>query len=209
MKRAIILLIIFTGIMAWSAGAILAEEDYNPIRPQLKLKFRYIVEHIEQKDRGWEMTIVKASFPDSVTYTWLRPQKDGKDWKGTRILLDLKTSRNFNPWYKKDESKATADTSPWISQQVLKELRERGRADNFREGGTGALNWAAVDLAVKDRIVFPVLLNGKPEALHAFKLNKGLTIWNNPNNPLILEYEPLGIPLFTSVVGWKLIEIQY
>ncbi|HEY8464152.1 MAG TPA: hypothetical protein VIM29_09065, partial [Bacillota bacterium] len=71
------------------------------------------------------------------------------------------------------------------------------------------VNWAATDLEVKEKVVYPVFINGKPEALHAYKLNKGLTIWNNLKNPLVLQYEPLGIPLFTSVTGWRLTTITY
>lgn len=184
-------------------------EDFYPIRTGMRLTFMYVFGHIDQKEKLWSLTVVKNSFPESLTYTWTRPQKDAEESTGTRILTDLKYSRDFNPWYKKDESKATDDTAPWISQEVLKELREKEIARNFREGGTGAINWAATSLKVKERIVFPLIINGKPEAVHALKLNKGLVVWNNLNNPLILEYEPLGIPLFTSITGWKVTEINY
>jgi hypothetical protein len=209
MKRLLFLTIALLVAFSVSLPVIRAEEDYNPIRPQMQVKFHFIVEHMEQKDRTWNLTVVKSSFPDSLTYTWVRPQKDNPDWKGTRILLDQKTSKNFNPWFKNDESKATTDTAPWISQLVLKELRDKGKSEDFREGGSGAVNWAAANLTVKDKIIVPVIINGKPEALYAFKLNKGITVWNNLQNPLILEYEPLGIPLFTSVTGWKVAEINY
>jgi hypothetical protein len=189
--------------------AILAAEDYQPLRAGMKLTFIYIVEHMEQKDKFWKVTVEKNSFPQSLTYTWQRPQKDGSELTGTRILTDLNFSRNFNPIFLKDESKATADTAPWISLEVLKELRDKEEADNFREGGSGAVNWAATALKVKEKTIYPVLINGKPEALNAIKLSKGMVVWNNLKNPLVLQYEPLGIPLFTSITGWKLTEINY
>ncbi|TCL75090.1 hypothetical protein EDC14_100320 [Hydrogenispora ethanolica] len=209
MKRLFLVLLALLAMTTANAGMIRAEQDYSPIRPQMKVKFRYIIAHMEQKESTWEVTVVKSSFPDSITYTWIRPQKDREAWKGTRILLEMKTSKNFNPWYRNGESKATTDTAPWLSQMILSELREKGRSETFKEGGSGALNWAAADLTVKEKVIFPVLLNGKPEALNALKLNKGITVWNNLNNPLVLEYEPLAIPLFTSVTGWKVTEINY
>jgi hypothetical protein len=186
-----------------------AFEDYLPIRTGMKLTFNYIIAHVEQKKKTWNLSVVKESFPESLTYTWSRPAKSGQTQSGTRILTDLKASRDFNPWYKTNESKATTDTAPWVSIQVLKELREGGAASNFREGGSGAINWAATDLRLKEKVIFPVFINGKPEALHAFRVNKGMVIWNNLKNPLVLEYEPLGIPLLTSVTGWKLTSINY
>lgn len=211
MKRnlisATLVLLIFLAITPASIGETV--EDYYPIRAGMRLTFRYLFEHVEQKDKLWNLTVVKNSFPESLTYTWTRPPKDGEASSGTRILTDLKYSRDFNPWYKDGESKATNDTAPWISQEVLKELREKEIARNFQEGGTGAINWAPTSLKVKEKIIFPLLINGKPEALHALKLNKGLVVWNNINNPLVLEYEPLGIPLFTSITGWKVTDINY
>ncbi len=209
MKRWFLVFMTLLVIAAADPGLIRAEQDYSPVRPQLHVKFHYIFAHIEQKASTWELTVVKSSFPDSITYTWLRPQKEREDWKGSRILLDLKNSKNFNPWYTNGETKATTDTAPWLSQMVLTELRNKGRSETFKEGGSGALNWAAADLTVKEKVIFPVILNGKPEALNAFKLNKGITVWNNLNNPLVLQYEPLAVPLFTSVTGWKVVEINY
>lgn len=201
-------LIIFVSL----APATIAEttEDFHPIRTEMRLTFMYVLgRQIEQKDKLWRLTVVKNSFPESLTYTWSRPEDEGRESSGTRILTDLKYSRDFNPWFKNDESKATNDTAPWISQEVLKELREKGVARNFREGGAGAVNWAAASLKVKEKVIYPLLINGKPEAVHGLKLNKGMIVWNNLNNPLILEYKPLGIPLVTGLTGWKVIEINY
>lgn len=192
--------------------ATLAEtiEDFHPIQTGMRLTFMYALgRQIEQKDKLWRLTVVKNSFPESLTYTWTRPEDEGGESSGTRILTDLKYSRDFNPWFKNDESKATKDTAPWISQEVLKELREKGESRNFREGGAGAINWAATSLKVKEKVIFPLLINGKPEAVHGLKLNKGLVVWNNLNNPLVLEYKPLGIPLVTAMSGWKVTEINY
>lgn len=191
-----------------SFSAANTSQDYLPIQSGMKLKFRYIIARMEQKDKTWEVNIVRNSFPQSLTYKWLRPEKEKKN-SGTRILTDLKLSRDFNPFFKSGESKATSDTAPWLSVQILSELREKGEADNFREGGSGALNWAATSLKVSEQVIYPVTINGKAEALHALRLNKGLVVWNNIQNPLILEYKPLSVPLITSITGWKLVSINY
>lgn len=211
MKRFIIGLGLFCLMVSPAFPLLAAEdsfEDYLPIRSGMKLTFHYILAHLEKKDHTWSLSVGKAVFPDSISYTWIRPHKD-EPLTGNRVLTDLKNSREFNPWFKKNESKTTTDTAPWISLQVLKELQEKNTAENFREGGSGAINWAACDLKVKEKIIFPVYINGKPEALHAYRVNKGLIVWNNPKNPLVLQYEPLGIPLITSVTGWKLTAINY
>jgi hypothetical protein len=185
-------------------------EDFYPIRTKMRLTFRYVLgRKIEQKDKLWHLTVVRNSFPESLTYTWTRPQDETEESSGTRILTDLKYSRDFNPLFKDDESKATNNTAPWISQEVLKELRKNGAADNFRVGGAGAINWVAASLKVKEKVVFPLLINGKPAAVHGLKLNKGMIVWDNLNNPLVLEYKPLGIPGITGVTGWKVTEINY
>jgi hypothetical protein len=184
-------------------------EDFQPMNTGMTFNFNYIVEHMEQKDKTWQVKVVKSSFPESLTITWIRKEKDGTEYKGTRILTDLTNSRSLNPWFKKDETKDTVDTAPWISVQILTELQNIGNAEKFREGGTGAINWAPATLTVNDKIIFPLLINGKPEAVHALKLNKGLIVWNNLKNPVVLQYEPLGIPLFTSITGWKLVSIEY
>ncbi len=206
-RWACLALLIFIIIPVTSAETV---EDFYPIQNEMQLTFMYVLgRHIDQKDKLWHLTVVKNSFPESLTYTWTRSQGETEASSGTRILTDLKYSRDFNPWFKNDESKATNDTAPWISQEVLKELREKDVSHNFREGGTGALNWKATTLQVQEKVIFPLLINGKPEAVHALKLNKGLTVWNNINNPLILEYKPLGIPILTSITGWKVTEINY
>lgn len=211
MKRIIFILAVALLTVATCVPILAAEpfEDYLPIQNGMKLNFIYIVAHMEQKNSSWKVTVAKSSFPESLTYSWVRPQKEKESLTGTRILTDLKLSRDFNPFFKNDESKATNDTAPWISLQVLRELRERETADNFREGGSGAINWAATSLNLKEKVIFPVTINGKAEALHAFRLNKGLVVWNNLKNPLVLEYEPLAVPIFTSVTGWKLVSIEY
>lgn len=212
MKRFVLyatLLILIGSFVLPLVAAEQSFEDFLPIEKGMKLKFMYIVAHIENKDKFWNLEIVKNSFPSTLTYKWTRPEKNGETSSGFRILTDLNLSRNFNPLFKRNEAKATSDTAPWISVQVLKELREKGSADNFREGGTGAVNWAATSLKVKEKVIFPVVINGKIEALHALRLTKGMVVWNNLKNPLVLEYEPLGLPVFTSITGWKLTNLDY
>ena len=187
-----------------------ATEDFHPIQTGMRITFMYVLaRRFEQSEKLWHLKVVKTNFPESLTYTWTRPQDEAEEASGTRILTDLKYSRDFNPLFKNNESKATDDTAPWISQAVLKELRETGVARNFQEGGTGAINWAATSLKVAEKTIYPLRINGKPEAIHALKLNKGMIVWNNLNNPLILEYRPLGIPVVTGVTGWKVTEINY
>ncbi|NLY76119.1 MAG: hypothetical protein GX075_12600 [Firmicutes bacterium] len=210
MKRSLITVILLIFVSA-IAPVISAEsgEDFHPIRPGMKITFMFIIEHIVKPERLWSLNVVKSSYPESLTYTWTRPHEGEQELSGTRILTDLKYSRDFDPWYKNGESKATKATAPWIAREVLKELRKDGTAGGFRVCGAGAANWIPRTLQVKEKIVFPLTINGKTEVVHALKLNLGLVVWNNLNNPLVLEYEPLGIPLITGITGWRVKEINY
>jgi hypothetical protein len=160
------------------------------------------------KNRLWRITVMKTAFPKSLTYTWLRIEAHAQT-NGTRILTDLQDSRDFNPRFEADELISTQDTAPWLSAQILKELREYGVASDFREGGSEMANWKASTLKKTAQILFPVALNGKAKTLHAFRVGKGMVVWNNPQNPLMLEYEPLGIPPLPNVVGWRLRAIDF
>jgi hypothetical protein len=211
MKRGLVYLTLFLLIFSTilplmaSPGAF---EDSLPLRGGMRLSFECSFGHLRQKVHLWNISVVKTAFPESLTYTWARTEKKNQT-NGTRILTDLKTSRNFNPRFKNNELISTSDTVPWVSVQVLKELRENGAAPRFREGGSGAANWKATTLKNQEKVIYPVFLNGKPEALHAFRVSKSMVIWNNLLNPLVLEYEPLGIPLITNITGWKIKAIDF
>jgi hypothetical protein len=211
MKRSLIhltLALLFLGTTMPIMANPESFEDNLPLKKGMRLSFQCSFGHFRQKNRLWKITVMKAAFPESLTYTWVRTGK-GKQTNGSRILTDLQASRDFNPRFKNNELISTAETAPWLSVRILKEIREDGAAANFREGGSGAANWRATTLKNIEKIIFPVYLNGKPEALHAFRVSRGMIVWNNPQNPLVLEYEPLGIPLVTNVTGWKLTAIDY
>jgi hypothetical protein len=98
----------------------------------------------------------------------------------------------------------TDNTAPWVSREVLRELRTGRVAYNFKMGSVSLTGILAGDLNVEEEVLFPVDLNGRRVFLPAYKCARGqLTIWNNMQNPLVLEYRPIGVPLVTGVFGWK------
>lgn len=180
-----------------------------PIRPGMRINFAYIVEHMEQSSY-WSLSILQSDFPNEVSIGWIRPQKDGPNLEGKRTYSNLKFSRIFHPIFSSGENNQSVEsTAPWISRQIYQELSETHSAANFKEGGTNLAGQSLTTLKVLERIEFPVRLNGEPSFVKALKLNRGLIIWDNPGNPLVLKYEPLGIPLITGVVGWKVVDIRY
>ncbi|MGI6147611.1 MAG: hypothetical protein ACOYEM_09430, partial [Bacillota bacterium] len=95
-------------------------------------------------------------------------------------------------------------TAPWVSREVIRELRTGKVAYNFRTGGWNLSGLFAGDLKVEEEILYPVEINGNRMYLPAFVCGGGqFTVWNNINNPLVLEYRPMGVPLLTNVTGWK------
>jgi hypothetical protein len=211
MKRGLVYLTLFLLIFSTTLPLMAspgAFEDSLPLNGGMRLSFECSFGHLRQKVHLWNISVVKTAFPESLTYTWTRIEKKDRT-NGTRILTDLKASRNFNPRFKNNELISTSDTVPWVSVQVLQELRENGAAPRFREGGSGAANWKATTLKNQEKVIYPVFLNGQPEALHAFRVSKNMVIWNNLQNPLVLEYEPLGIPFITNITGWKIKAIDF
>jgi predicted metal-dependent RNase len=62
----------------------------------------------------------------------------------------------------------------------------------------------AGDLRVEGETLYPIELNGRQVYIPAYKCGRGqMVVWNNIENPLVLEYKPFGIPLVTGVFGWK------
>ena len=77
-------------------------------------------------------------------------------------------------------------------------------AYNFKIKSVSVTGILAGDLKVEEEVLFPVDVNGRRVFLPAYKCAKGqLIIWNNMQNPLVLEYRPIGVPLITGVLGWR------
>lgn len=153
----------------------------------------------------WQVTVQSAQYPKQVEISWVWPRADETTPTPTaRRLTGLERGRTFGPLYGGNDPEETDWTAPWISREVLHELRTGKVAYNFKMGTFSITGVFAGDLRVEEEILYPIELNGRRVYVPAFKCAKGqLVIWNNIENPLVLEYKPFGIPLITGVFGWK------
>ena len=153
----------------------------------------------------WQVTVQSVSYPKWVEISWVWPRSDGTLPAATiRRITGLDRGRTFGPVFGLRDPVDTDSTAPWVSREVLRELRTGKVAYNFKMGSVSLTGILAGDLKVEEEVLFPVDLNGKRVFLPAYKCAKGqLTIWNNMQNPLVLEYRPIGVPLITGVFGWK------
>ncbi len=153
----------------------------------------------------WHVTVQSVSYPKWVEISWVRPKSDGTLPAPTaRRITGLDRGRTFGPVFGLNDPVETDSTAPWVSREVLRELRTGKVAYNFKMGSISLTGILAGDLKVEEEVLFPVDLNGRRVFLPAYKCAKGqLTIWNNMQNPLVLEYRPIGVPLITGVLGWK------
>jgi len=153
----------------------------------------------------WHVTVQSASYPKWAEISWVWPRSDGTLPAATiRRINGLERGRTFGPVFGVMDPIDTDNTAPWVSREVLRELRTGKVAYNFKMGNVSLTGILAGDLRVDEEVLFPVDLNGRRVFLPAYKCAKGqLTIWNNMQNPLVLEYRPIGVPLITGVFGWK------
>ncbi|OPZ65654.1 MAG: hypothetical protein BWY85_00433 [Firmicutes bacterium ADurb.Bin506] len=192
-----------------AAGSAVVQ-DYEVFKPEppisagMHVVFRRIVAR-SVTELEWRVTVQKSSYPGPVEIAWVRPRSDGSVPNATlRVLTGLDKGRTFGPVFGIGDPDETEWTAPWVSREVLRELRTGKRAYNFRTGGANLAGLFSGDLLVEEEILYPVEINGNRMYLPAFVTGKGqFTIWNNLANPLVLEYRPLGVPLITGVGGWK------
>ncbi|MCR4426357.1 MAG: hypothetical protein NUW23_09245 [Firmicutes bacterium] len=187
-----------------------AKEGYEVITSEpaihagMFVTFKRIVAHT-LTDYEWEVTVQNSRYPDWVEISWVWPRSDGtRPPAKTRSLTSMARGRTFGPIFTQGDRYETDATAPWVSREVLRELRTDRVAYNFRLGTVSLMGIVAVDLRVEEEVLYPIELNGRRVHLPAFKCYNGqLTIWNNLQNPLVLEFRPVGIPVLSSVVGWK------
>ncbi len=153
----------------------------------------------------WHITVQSVNYPKWVEISWVWPKSDGTlPAPTTRRINGLERGRTFGPIFGLNDPPETDSTAPWVSREVLRELRTGKVAYNFKMGSVSLTGVLAGDLRVDEEVLFPVELNGKRVFLPAYKCGRGqLIIWNNMQNPLVLEYRPVGLPLITGVFGWK------
>lgn len=193
-----------------AATAAAAAQDYDVFRaePKISAGMHVVFSRIVARsvtEYEWRVTVQKSDYPGAVEIAWVRPRSDGSLPNATlRVLTGLDKGRTFGPVFGIGDPDETEWTAPWVSREVLRELRTGKKAYNFRTGGVSLSGLFSGDLVVEEEILYPVDINGNRMYLPAFVAGKGqFTIWNNLNNPLVLEYRPAGVPLITGVSGWK------
>ncbi|NLM63953.1 MAG: hypothetical protein GX183_01655 [Firmicutes bacterium] len=205
---AILLIAVAAGTGPSFNAAAQAEYEILRAEPAISAGMHVVFKRIVARtvtELEWRVTVLSADYPRTVRISWVRPRTDGSLPASTvRLLTGLEKSRTFGPVFGLGDPDETDWTAPWVSREVIRELRTGKVAYNFRTGGWNLSGLFAGDLKVEEEILYPVEINGNRMYLPAFVCGGGqFTVWNNINNPLVLEYRPMGVPLLTNVTGWK------
>ncbi len=184
--------------------------DYDVVRTEYRIhagmhvSFRRFIGKASTSSK-WQVTVQSAQYPKEIEISWVWPRSDGTTPVPTlRKLTGLERGRTFGPLYGGNDPEQTDWTAPWLSREVLRELRTGKVAYNFKMGTFSVTGIFAGDLRVEGETLYPIELNGRQVYIPAYKCGKGqMVVWNNIENPLVLEYKPFGIPLVTGVFGWK------
>lgn len=197
-------------MLAAPGSLAVGSQDYEIFRaePSITAGMHVVFRRIAARtvtEFEWRVTVQESSYPKSVKISWVRPRADGSVPDARlRVLTAVDKGRTLGPVFGIGDPDETEWTAPWVSREVLRELRTGKRAYNFRIGGVSLAGLFSGDLVVEEEILYPVEINGNRMYLSAFVTGNGqLTIWNNMNNPLVLEYRPVGVPFITGVTGWK------
>lgn len=159
----------------------------------------------------WTSTITKIATPSMIGFSWIHTMPEGDTDQGSHTITKFDTSRKFDPVLYDRENKVTEATMPWISRTVFNELKNTGVSKNFEEGGASAMgNLVMIDLTVDEgEHTYQFTYKGKDVVVDVLSLNNGMMkVLDNPENPLVLQYSPIGIPIVTNVFGWKLKQID-
>lgn len=205
--RALVMAIIMAALIA--SVSLGAAADYEVFRGQpdihvgMNVGFRRLIAQAST-DYVWQVT-VQTVRPQYIEFSWTgssmdRPMPPPK----VRRVVGMARSRTFGPNFGNRDYEETDTTAPWLSREVFRELRDNKTAYNYWIGSFSLAGVVAMDLKVGEEMLYPVELNGRRVYLPAIKTSNGqFTVWNNLNNPLVLEFKPFGIPLVTGMVGWR------
>lgn len=214
-----IVCVLFSGGPEWSrveaapTGALAVGQipgDYEVVRTEYRIhagmhvSFQRLIGKAATSSK-WQVTVQSAQYPKQVEISWVWPRADETVPTPTvRRLTGLERGRTFGPLYGGSDPEETDWTAPWLSREVLRELRTGNVAYNFKMGTFSVTGIFAGDLRSEEEILYPIELNGRRVYVPAYKCARGqIVVWNNIENPLVLKYKPLGIPLITGVFGWK------
>ena len=140
-----------------------AQAEYEILRAEPAMRHMHVVfeDRPDRHELEWRVTVLSADYPRTVRISWVRPRTDGSLPASTvRLLTGLEKSRTFGPVFGLGDPDETDWTAPWVSREVIRELRTGKVAYNFRTGGWNLSGLFAGDLKVEEEILYPVEING-------------------------------------------------
>jgi hypothetical protein len=173
------------------------------------ITFRDTVSNFDT-DTGWALVIEEFDQDEAITFNWERNTSSDGLQQGRKRLTNLTASQSFNPTLINEEDIETEATMPWISRAVFEDLKRGNNVPEYKEGGLSASGeLTTIDLTRDDGEQFATLmLNNVEVTVPMLSLNNGLfKILDSAQNPLVLEYNPIGIPGITNFIGWHVTDI--
>lgn len=178
-----------------------------PLQAGVQMNFRYMLIDLALQSH-WRAVVTEAgAFPDPVTFTSAGLPSGEPDLPVTRTLTRLVAGREFEPERVLAHEPRTA---PWLSATVFDELEHPGRSERFQVGGSHVNGQLETTLTVQERTHFVLTLNERRVRVPALRISAttGDQFWvlNDPENPLVLKYQPVGLALpgAFGTVGYQL-----
>lgn len=177
------------------------------VQKGMKLRFRLMLMRLVM-NHHWEMLIEEAStFPGPITYSVQGTFADFPLPVMRRTLQSLDESRKFLPSIL---AVTETETAPWVSARVYQDLKSQGKVDNFVMGGFSQSGHTVTTLRA---VAEPSIVFSMDERRVQLRTLEAVTpagdrfwILDDPTNPLVVKFEPVGLPLPGSfgTVGYQI-----
>jgi len=136
--------------------------DYDVVRTEYRIRagmhvsFRRFIGKASTSSK-WQVTVQSAQYPKEIEISWVWPRSDGTTPVPTlRKLTGLERGRTFGPLYGGNDPEQTDWTAPWLSREVLRELRTGKVAYNFKMEPSASLGFLQGICEWKERLCIPL-----------------------------------------------------
>lgn len=178
-----------------------------PLERGIRMRFRLMLIHLFLTD-VWSMLVEKAGpMPAPITYLVSGTFGAGEIPLVRREVASLEAGRQFLPTLLTWEQ---TETAPWISAGVYHELKTQGKSSNFLVGGFSISGHQKTDLIQTGLTTFTLTLEGRrvqvPAMMAETLTGDRLWILDDPANPLVLKFLPVGLPIpqASGTIGYQL-----
>lgn len=178
-----------------------------PLEQGIRMRFRLMLVDLFLTD-VWSLLVeTPGPVPSPITYLVSGAFGDSEIPVVRRHLEGLEAGRQFLPTLLTWEH---VETAPWVSAQVYQELKEHGKSTGFLVGGFSISGHQRTDLVRTGFTTFALTFEGRrvqvPAMLAETLTGDKLWILDDPTNPFVLKFLPVGLPIpqASGTIGYQL-----